>query len=71
MEESVKTSGENKMVEAKDLKVKNKFKTEVNKRGILGGQEGWKRAAEMIRNIARMELGETLEKISTVGRRET
>ena len=44
---------------------------EVIKSGILGGQEDWQRAAEMIRSIARMELGETSEKISTAGRLET
>ena len=42
----------------KDLKVKNKFKTEVIKSGILGGKEDWQRVADMIRSIARMELGE-------------
>ena len=55
----------------KDLKVKNKFKMEVINSGILGGKEDWQRVAEMIRSIARMELGETLGKISTTGRRET
>ena len=44
---------------------------EVNKSGILGGQEAWRKVAEMIRSIARMELGETLGKISTPGRRKT
>ena len=44
---------------------------EVIKGGILGGQEDWQKVAEMIRNIARMELGETSGKISTTGRRET
>ena len=55
----------------KNLKVKDKFKTEVIKSGIRGGQEDWQRVAEMIRSIPRMELGETLRKISTAGRRET
>ena len=55
----------------KDLKVKNKFKMEVIKSGILGAKEGWQKVAEMIRSIARMELGETSGKISTVGIRET
>ena len=55
----------------KDLKVKNKFKMEVIKSGILGGKEDWQRVAEMIRSIARMEFGETSGKISTTGRRET
>ena len=55
----------------KDLKVKNKFKMEVIKSGILGGKEDWQRVAEMIRSIARTELGEILENISTAGRRET
>ena len=41
------------------------------KSGILGGMEDWQRVAEMIRSIDRMELGETSEKISTAGRRET
>ena len=58
------------MMEAKNSKVKNKFKTEVIKSGILGGQEDWQRVAEMIRSIARMELGRTPGKISTAGRRE-
>ena len=55
----------------KDLKVKNKFKMEVIKSGILGAKEDWQRVAEMIWRIARMELGETSGKISTAGRRET
>ena len=55
----------------KDLKVKNKFKVEVIKSGILGGQEDWQIVAEITRSIARMELGETSGKISTAGRRET
>ena len=38
--------------------------------GILGGQEDWQRIAEMIRSIARRELGETSGKVSTAGRRE-
>ena len=53
----------------KDSKVRNKFKTEVIKSGTLGGQEDWQNVAEMIRSIARMELGETSGKISTEGRR--
>ena len=55
----------------KDSKVKNKLKTELIESGILGGQEDWKRVAEKIRSIARMELGETSRKVSTAGRRET
>ena len=55
----------------KDFKVKNKFKMEVIKSGILGGKEDWQRVAEVIRSVARMELGETSGKISTAGRRET
>ena len=51
--------------------MKNKFKMEVIKSGVLGGQEGWYRVAVMIRSIARMELGETSGKIGTAGRRET
>ena len=43
---------------------------EVIKSGILGGKEDGKRVAEMIRSIAKMELGETSGKISTAGRRE-
>ena len=39
--------------------------------GILGGQEDWQRIAEMIRSIARRELGKTSRKVSTAGRRET
>ena len=70
MEKSTKTSEENKMVEAKRLESKNKFKMEVIKSGILGGQEDWPRVAEIMRSIARMELGETSEKVSTAGRRE-
>ena len=38
--------------------------------GILGGQEDWQKIAEMIRSIARRELGETSGKVSTAGRRE-
>ena len=71
MEESTKTSKENKMVEAKNLKVKNKFKMEVIKSGILDGQKDWQRVAEMIRGIARMELGEISANVSTASRRET
>ena len=55
----------------KDSKVNNKFKMEVIESEILGGQEDWKRIAEMIRSIARRELGETSGKVSTAGRRET
>ena len=55
----------------KDLKVKNKFKMKEIKSGILGGKEDWQRVAEIIRSIARMELGETSQKISMAGRRET
>ena len=44
---------------------------EVIKSGILGAKKDWQRVAEMIRSIARMELGETSGKISTAGRRET
>ena len=36
----------------------------VIKSGILSGQEDWQRVAEMIRSIARMELGETSEKLA-------
>ena len=43
---------------------------EVIESEILGGQKDWKRVAEMIRSIARMELGETSGKISTAGRWE-
>ena len=44
---------------------------EVIENGILGGQKNWQGVSEMIRSIARMELGETSGKISTTGRRET
>ena len=71
MEESNKTSEENKWWKLKDLKVNNKFKTDVIESGILGGQEDWQRIAEMIRSIARRELGETSGKVSAAGRRET
>ena len=54
----------------KDSKVKNKFNMEVIESRILGGQEDWQRVAEMIRSIARMELGETSGKVSLVGRRQ-
>ena len=49
----------------------NKFKMDVIESGILSGQEDWQRIAEMIRSIARKELGETSGKVSTAGRRET
>ena len=49
----------------------NKFKMVVIESGILGGQEDRQRIAEMIRSIARRELGETSKKVSTVGRWET
>ena len=55
----------------KDSKVNSKFKMDVIKSGILSGQEDWQRIAEMIRSIARKELGETSGKVSTAGRRET
>ena len=55
----------------KDSKVNNKFKMDVIESGILGGQEDRKRIAEIIRSIARRELGETSQKVSTAGRRET
>ena len=51
----------------KDSKVTNKFKIEVIKSRILVGLEDWQRIAEMIRSIARMELGETSGKVSTAG----
>ena len=38
---------------------------------ILGGQGDWQRIAEMVRSIARRELGKTSGKVSTAGRRET
>ena len=44
---------------------------EVIKNGILCGQEDWQRVAEMIQSIAKMKLGETSEKVSATGRRET
>ena len=73
MEESSKTSEENKMVDSllKDSKVNNKFKMEVIGSGILGEQEEWQRIPEMIRSIGRRELGETSGKVCTAGRRET
>ena len=43
----------------KDSKVNNKFKMDVIESEILGGQEDWQRIAEMIRSIARRELGKT------------
>ena len=51
--------------------MKNKFKMEVIESEMLRGQGNWQRVAEMIGSIDRMELGETSEKISTAGRRET
>ena len=39
--------------------------------GIFSGQEDWQRIAEMIRSIARRELGETSGKVSTAGGWET
>ena len=56
-----------KLRKLKDSKVKNIFKMKVIESGILGGQENWQRVAEMIRSIARIELGETWGKISTAG----
>ena len=44
---------------------------EVIESGILGGKEDWQRIAEMIRSIARRELGETSGKVSMEGRQET
>ena len=55
----------------KNSKVKNKFKSEVIKSGIRGGQKDWQIVAEMIRRIARMELDKTSGKVSTAGRRQT
>ena len=49
----------------------NKLKMDVIENRILGGQEDWQRVAEMIRSIARRELGEASGKVSTAGRRET
>ena len=51
----------------KDSKVKRKFKMKVFENEILGGQKDWQRVAEIIRSIARMELGKTSEKASTAG----
>ena len=59
------------MVEAKNSKVKNKFKMEVIKSEILDGQQNWQRVAEMIRSIARMELGKISGKVCTAGQRKT
>ena len=70
MEESTKTSERIKWWKLKDSKVNNKFKMEVIVSGILGAQEDWERIAEMIRSIARRELGETSGKVSSAGRRE-
>ena len=67
MEESTKTRKRIKWRKLKDSKVKNKFKIEVIESGKLGGQEDWQTVAEMIRSIARMELGKTSGKISTAG----
>ena len=55
----------------KDSKVNSKFKMDVIESGILSGQEVWQRIAEMIRSIARKELGETSGKVSPAGRQET
>ena len=55
----------------KDTKVNNKFKMEVIEIEILGGQKEWQRIAEVIWSIARRELGETSEKVSTAGRQKT
>ena len=55
----------------KDLKIKTKFKMEVIESGKLGEQEDRQRVAEVIQSIARMELDETLGKVSMAGRRET
>ena len=55
----------------KDSKVKNKFKMEVIKSGILDEQEDRQRVDEMIRSNARMELGKISGKMSLAGRRET
>ena len=44
---------------------------EVIKSRIFPGKKDWQRVAEMIRSIARMELGKTLGKISMAGRQET
>ena len=59
-----------KWCKLKDLKVKNKFKLEVIKSGILGGKKDWQRVAEMIRSIARMKLGKTWGKVISAGRWE-
>ena len=48
----------------KDSKVKNKFKMEVIESEILGGQEDWKRVAEMIRSIARWNWVKHREKLA-------
>ena len=55
----------------KDSKVNSKFKMDVIESGILSGQEHWQTIAEMIRSIARKELGETSGKVSPAGRQET
>ena len=49
----------------------NKFKMDVIESGIFGGQEDWQRIAEMIRSIARRELGEISGKVSMADRWET
>ena len=55
----------------KDSKVNSKFKMDVIESGILSGQEDWQTIAEMIRSIARKELGETSGKVSTAVGQET
>ena len=60
-----------KLWKLKDSKVNSKFKMDVIESGILSGQEDWQTIAEMIRSIARKELGETSGKVSTAGRQET
>ena len=58
MEESTKSSEENKMVEAERLESEEQIQNGVIKSEILGGQKDRQRVAEVIRSIARMELGE-------------
>ena len=58
-------------MEAKGSRDEKQIRTEVIKSGVLDGQVGWQRVAEMLWSLAQMEFGETSGKGSRVGERET
>ena len=59
------------MVEAERLESEKQIHNGIDKKRKTWGKEDWQRLSEMMWSIARMELGETSEKINAAGRRKT